>query len=528
MRSEILTDFHELIQAYEWVFMEEVRNDDHLMWKVAGILVERGELEDIDVPSVEDCLAGQFKGPIICRNGSKDSNDLCSIVGITYGTWKSYVNSCLKGAKKDGVSFVKPASFQELRPLPIEGGSQYGGPFELGDVIRLRLNREVTVVEDKGERTLTKYLFLPKSLLSLRNPDPFVPLLRDKIRDVLTEIEETRDAIFEHPTHIPRSNEEVVQGYSSVVTNVVRRHFKFGLPLEDAISEVWLKLLTSDLTKKFLNTATKHFPTTLTVDEAVEFLGVSWDAWCAMVDNYDKAPTPIKGSAKDPAAMLESEAILILDREGYFKQRHDLRRLPEACVTLARFENYLRVAANNHTKNLLRTQDRRFNKELTQGPSVLSKTGDVFKRSVAVDENMSWETTLRSEDPLIDEVLDGHFIARALLAQRLGVPYKSPEYYEQVDTLLRDHRVHNPIATMDDVLKEHGLDYGSPEYYQEVQNLAQAAGGMGGMDLERGLCIIRLLSEGYTHKEAIQKQREFERQQSGQASEEVNLVRVAV
>lgn len=528
MRSEILTDFHELIQAYEWVFMEEVRNDDHLMWKVAGILVERGELEDIDVPSVEDCLKGQFKGPIICRNGSKDSNDLCAIVGITYDTWKSYVNGCLKGSKRNGVVSMRPQAFQDLRPLPLENGSHYGGPFALKDVLRLRLRREDVVVEDVGGRSLTKPIFLPKSLLPLRNPDPFVPLLRAKIRELLEEIDETQDAIFEHPNHIPRSNDEVVQGYSSLVTNAVRRHFKYGLALEDAISEVWVKLLASDLTKKFLNTATKHFPTTITVDEAVEFLGVSWDAWCEMIDNYGKAPTPIKGSAKDPAALFESDVILTLDREGYFKQRHDLRRLPAACVTLARFENYLRVAANNHTKNLLRSQDRHFNKESTQGPSVLSKTGDVFKRSVAVDENMSWETTLRSEDPLVDEVLDGHFIARALLAQRLGVAYKSAEYYEQIDTLLRDHRAVNPIATIDDILKEHGLDYGSPEYYQEVQNLAQIAGGMGGMDYERGLCIIKLLSEGYTHKEAVQKQREFERQQSGYASEEVNLVRVAV
>lgn len=529
MRSEILTDFHELVQAYEWVFLEEVGEDHLLVWRVAGTLVERGELKDIDVPSVEDCLAGQFKGPITCRNGSKNSNDLCAIVGISYGAWKSYVNGCRKGAKKDGVAFTKPQEFQELRPLPIEGGSEYGGPFELKDVIRLRLNRDITVVETKGDRTLTKYLFLPKSLLPLRNPDPFVPLLRVKIREVLAEIVETNDAIFEHPYHIPRSNDEVVQGYASIVVSAVRRHLKYGIAFEDAISEVWLKLLASDIVRKFLNTATKYFPTTITVDEAVEFLGVSWDAWCKMVDNYPQAPAPTKGSAKDPAALLESEAVLTLDRCGYFTERHDFRRLPSSSVTLARFENYLRVAANNHMKNLLRTQDRHFNKESTQGPSVLSRTGDVFKRSVAIDENIAWESTLRSEDPLVDEVLDGHFIARALLAQRLGVHYKTPEYYAKIDALLAEHRSYKPSATIDDILKEHGLDYGSPEYYQEIQLLAQAAGGLEGLNPDNGLSIVKLLSEGYTYQEAIQKQRDFELQQSGYMVEEgTNLVRVAV
>jgi hypothetical protein len=456
MRSEILTDFHELIQAYEWVFAEEVRGDHLAVWRVAGILIERGELEGIDVPSVESCLEGQFKGPIRCRNGSQDPNDLCAIVGISYDTWKSYVNGCLKGAKKDGASFSKPKAFQDLRPLPVEGGSHYGGPFELRDVLRLRLNREVTVQDQKEDRSLTRHLFLPKSLLTLKNPDPFVPLLREKIREVVEELEETNDAIFEHPDHLPRSNEEVVQAYQSLVLSVVRRRLKFGLAFEDAVGEVWLKLVASDIIRKFINTATdpRKFPSTITVDEAVEFLGVSWGAWCEMVDHYPKAPSPVKGSSKDPGALLDGESVLALDREGYFKQRHALRRLPAASVTLSRFENYLRVAADNHMKNVLRTQDRRFNKEATQGAVVLSQTGDVFKRSVAVDENTSWEATLRDEDPLVDEVLDGHFIARALLAQKLGVTFKSAEYFERVDDCIAELRDTKPHATIDDVLKE--------------------------------------------------------------------------
>ncbi len=193
MRSEILTDFDELLQAYEWVFNEEIGGNHLDTYRIAATLIDRGDLQEALIPTIVSCLEEQFKGPtVICRNGSVDSNDLCTIVGITYNTWKSFVNSCLKGgAKKDGVSFSKPEEFQTLRPKPIEGGSNYGGPFELKAVLDLRVHRDLSVVVVKETRTLTKHLFLPRSLKPLNNPDPFVPVLRAKIRALRSELTDT-------------------------------------------------------------------------------------------------------------------------------------------------------------------------------------------------------------------------------------------------------------------------------------------------------------------------------------------------
>ncbi len=264
---------------------------------------------------------------------------------------------------------------------------------------------------------------------------------------------------------------------------IVRRRRKYGIEIQDAISEIWVKLLKADILRKFLNSAPRHLPPTITTDEAVEFLGVSWDSWCNMLDTYENAPIPVKGANKDPDSQLDSEAVLALDRAGYFKQRTGLRRLPAGSVTIARFENYLKTAADNHMKNLLRTQDRRFNKEIVQGSVVLSQTGDVFKRSVAIDENTAWEATLRDPTPLVDEVLDGYTIAKKL-----------------------------------------GVEYDTPEYYQEIENLTQAL-DTETLSPESGLDVLKLMSEGYSPQEAIAKQREFEIQRQGSTNtDQVQMV----
>jgi hypothetical protein len=305
----------------------------------------------------------------------------------------------------------------------------------------------------------------------------FTPFLRDKICLVLSEISKTQGAIFEHPEHLPRDNAGVYQSYRALVAGTVRRHVTHRISIEEAISEVWVKLVGSNILQKFLSSATRSFPVLITADEAVEFLGVSWDAWCSMVDTYPAAPSPLSGSSKDSEAQFKSEDILALDKAGYFKTRPSLRRLPAGSVTLARFENYLRSSASNHTKNILRSQGRRFNREDIQDSTVvLRQTGDVFKKVVGSEENRAWESHLPDKTALVEDTFDGY-----ALAQKLGVPYDTPEYYEKISFLTRG-------------LRSRGLRASD-------------------VSLESGLCILTSLSEGRSVTEALRLRRTYRRNQ---------------
>jgi len=462
MQDSIPRDFHELVQRYESVFDEEIAGNYRDSWRVAATLIDRGSLRDIKLPSEESILLSHFQGPVFCRPGSEDPNDLCSIVGIEYKTWVVFAEAC-----RFRRSFPISDEIKALRPKPLDGGCYLEGPFDLRDVLRLRLARDQWVNTKMGRRRP----FRPSVLLPIEDMDPLVPILKEKIQEVLKE--EAEGYVFERPDHLPKDNDEIYSRYNHIVTYAVRRYLRFGVDPQDAINEVWLKLINTDILSKFIQSSSSKLPTTLSVEDAVDFLGVSWDQWCDLMDQMPDPPLPLKGAAKDPKARFHSSDIQKIDKSGYIKHRN-LRRLPEISVSESRFLNYLKVSARNHIKNLFRTQERHFNKESTLGgATVLSKAGDVWKRKASLDEESCWEASLTDDTPLVEETLDGYTLAYKL-----------------------------------------GVEYDSTEYYQEISNLASEFKGKG-LSIEEGLGILTQMAEGIPAWRATMRERRRVAQMAG-------------
>ena len=203
--------------------------------------------------------------------------------------------------------------------------------------------------------------------------------------------------IFDVPPDLPQSDTEMHKAYAHMVAKVVRYRLKFGMDVEDAIDEIWCKLLRSNLLVKFMRSAHKRLPAQMTAEQALDYLGVEWCAWRRMMACHDKPPNPVKGDAASPEAIYRSEDILALDVSGYFKKR-GLRFLPPSSVSRELFDKYVATAAEHALKNLFRTLDRRFNREETlHEGAAIHENRRVRRRE---DADFSWEETLSNSGTL--------------------------------------------------------------------------------------------------------------------------------
>lgn len=228
-----------------------------------------------------------------------------------------------------------------------------------------------------------------------------------------------RGYVFDLPAGLPQNNAELLSEYALSVAQVVRRRLKYGMEIEDAINEIWLKLFKAEILIKFVRSGASRLPSQLTLDETLDFLGVDWPAWQRMMKDYADAPNPVKGAASSMTAIYASEDIVTLDQAGYFKERGP-RILPAYAVSREMLNKYVMRAAEQHLKNLFRTLERRFNREDTvQDCQYISENRSIRYRRPDVNQGQAWEDTLRSEEPLADQVLE--------LKQRLGV---AGEVYE--------------------------------------------------------------------------------------------------
>jgi hypothetical protein len=259
-----------------------------------------------------------------------------------------------------------------------------------------------------------KYLFSDAERLYARRDEIFprlsqlgffssvIPGLEDYIlaetKKLVDELE--LGYIFDVPLHLPQSADEIMTTYSPTVMRVVRYRLKFGIDVEDAIDEVWLKLLSSNLLVKFMRSGPKRLPAHMTTEEVLDFLGVEWRTWRSVLGLHpDHAPNPVKGSSDSLEAIYHSEDIRALDGRGYFKKR-GLRYLPASSVSREMFDKYVATAAEHALKNLFRTLDRRFNREDTMQEGACIQDNRRARVPRRDDVDFSWEDTLSDNGAL--------------------------------------------------------------------------------------------------------------------------------
>lgn len=358
-------DFDELVQQFGSV-IKAVGPCDHLL--VAHHLWNRGVLKHYRAPKV------------VTREQMQE------YVGVSTTLW-SYA---LQQPKKCA-----------LMPVPIEGKvTELTSTYRFADV-RAFHERRSEAFPQLALRRGFKPTLLPG----------YADLVASETKKIIAEM--GNGYVFDLPADLPQNNAELHEEYQVSVAQIVRRRVKYGLEIEDAINEVWAKLFNADILIKFVRSGPGRLPAHLTLEEALDFLGVEWLAWQQMMAEYPDAPNPTKGASNSRTAVYRSEDIIALDRSGFFTHRGP-RVLPAFAVSKEMLNKYVVRSAEQHLKNIFRTLQRRFNREDTlQDRAYISENRSVRLRRCDASSNLAWEDTLRSEEPLVDQMIE--------LKQRLGV-----------------------------------------------------------------------------------------------------------
>jgi hypothetical protein len=312
-------------------------------------------------------------------------------LGITVSTWK-----------------ITARRRWEILPVPVEG--TYGvlaSKYRFSDVERLFEHRSLVFT-----RT-AKIGFL----------DSVIPGLEDFIAAESKRIAEELDQgyVFDVPQHLPQNPTQLEKAYSGTVAKVIRYRLKYGLAVEDAINDIWVKILNSNIVMKFIRSAPKRLPPQLCTDDVLDFLGIEWSDWQAMMIKHPGAPNPVKGAASSPDAVYRTDDIHALDESGYFENRV-VRVLPSACVAPGSFDRYLQRAVEHALKNIFRTLDRRFNREDTFGEGTCIQDNRRVRRLDGDSFNMAWEDTLSSDDVPAEHLIDIARRARMKHPEEFGDP----------------------------------------------------------------------------------------------------------
>lgn len=278
------------------------------------------------------------------------------------------------------------------------------------------------------------------------------------------------DAItpFDIPSEIPRNNRELYLRYNSFVRKTLFRKMTWGLDHGEADAEhdVWAELFHSNVIVKYMQRAIfKRLPSTMTLSEALDYLGIHFDQWESL---GSLAPTPVSGHWLDDTALFKTEDIRNLDRvdetERLFTKRPMPRKLPLSTRSARKFVAYLRTAIYNKIKNLFRRATRRFNKDTPMSnPHVyLSERGSGYQVTALDSEGEhTWETCLTSKATGIESICEAHLMAEKMGALADDGSYvNSLKYMEDLSELLK-------------VARRSGFEVGSDDARIFIQTLSQ-------------------------------------------------------
>lgn len=354
-------DFDELVRQYGGVIKRIAPRNSLL---VAHHLWYRG------------VLGGYRAPPVLSRD------EVIAFLGLSEGTWK-----------------VASRDRPHLLPPPLEGTL-----FSKASTYRMATARTTFEQRSSSFPGVNRLGFFESRLPGLEG---FILTQAIKI------VEELKFGyIFDVPSYLPHNDKELMDQYSVAIARLVRCRVKFGVDTEDAINDIWVKLLAANILVKFMRAWPKRISIQLGTDETLDFLGVEWSQWQHMRQHYDKAPNPAKGAASSDTAVYYTQDICNLDQSGYFKKR-GIRFLPPNCVTKKAFDSYLMRAAKHNLANLFRTLDRRFNKEDTLAEGACIHDNSHVRMQRREDRSVPWEETVVSMDASAEFLVDAKRIMEA-------------------------------------------------------------------------------------------------------------------
>lgn len=220
-------------------------------------------------------------------------------------------------------------------------------------------------------------------------------------------------SLEEWPDTLPQDNKALVLMYGPYVYDQLRRASKIKTEeeLKEITQDVWLSLLKAKVLEKFISTATTKLPRTLTLEDTLNYLGITLGQWSNAWRYHEKKksywlPEPLQGTALLPTSLYLTSDIVTLDESGFLKGRR-VRPRKGPKVTGRGFKSYLATAARRHFLNLCRTRRRRHQERPQEANQVLapSSAGTYHKAKVR-DEAFSWEESLTEAEPAMEDMMD--------------------------------------------------------------------------------------------------------------------------
>jgi hypothetical protein len=350
-------DVDELLRLYGATIEKAAACDVWRTWQIAHHLWYRGVLRTFRRPE------------IITRDQA------IAYLGITLSTWSNTIRWRW-----------------EALSVPVEGShSLSSSRYRFSDVDLLLESRELVFIR------AAKKGFLKSVIPGL---DVFIVAETKKLVEELEQ-----GFVFDVPLHLPQTPTQLEARYAGKLAKIIGYRLKYGTTLEDAISDNWTKIFGGNIVMKFMRSAAKRLPAQLDTEEVLDFLGIDWPEWQAMMATYDKAPNPVKGASTTLDAVYRSDDIRVLDESGYFKER-GVRVLPSACVTEVNFARYFQRIVENNLRNLFRTLDRKSNKEIVLNDGACIQDNQRVRTLRRDDADLAWEDTLASEAISAESLVD--------------------------------------------------------------------------------------------------------------------------
>ena len=161
--------------------------------------------------------------------------------------------------------------------------------------------------------------------------------------------------------------------FKGFIEQLVRRYDKIGRYTEDLVSDINLKLISSNFLETFRKWHFAHLPEKIKGEDIPALLGITWEQWYSQqwyrikgMDKYKEgyweskywakrspravlvAPIPLQGTGLRKSDVYYTEEVL--ETAACWKRRTNAPLV----VRRAKFENYLRVSVKNYFKNCLR------------------------------------------------------------------------------------------------------------------------------------------------------------------------------
>jgi hypothetical protein len=203
------------------------------------------------------------------------------------------------------------------------------------------------------------------------------------------------------PTGVPKDYDALYREHRPYVERILNHYYKPSSTqsIDDVKGFIWLKLCEAQVIEKFVAKARyRKLPAKLSAEEAVEYLGITWDQWMNLMRRDLGWLQPAEGNIFSTSAIFTANQVRNVEESGLFPIKD---AIPASDMSKV-FRGYLKQVIHNHFANYCRTRVRRFilDTPLPEGARV---RGDGTVGSALEGDQTSWEDCLEDYGELSPE-----------------------------------------------------------------------------------------------------------------------------